>query len=68
MKSYFTVAFSYVAPQWQTLWHPTDKDGPFSTLTRGAFQTELEALQWVDKNVANGLGQYEGVEIRKVCP
>mgnify|MGYP001583712273 FL=1 len=29
-----------------TQWHPTDKEGSFSTLTRGNFATESEANTW----------------------
>lgn len=59
----FTVILSYVEPEFRTIWHPTESKGPFARITRGAFKSQLEALQWVDKNVANGLGRYEGVEI-----
>jgi hypothetical protein len=29
-----------------TKWHPTTSTGPFAVLTRGAFDTEREALLW----------------------
>jgi hypothetical protein len=29
-----------------TKWHPTDKDGPFAVLTRGAFRCTSEAEEW----------------------
>ena len=34
-----------------TQWHPTDKTGPFSVLTRGAFKTWEAAYAWAEKNL-----------------
>lgn len=56
MQGYFTIVLSHVHPMQATIWHPTDDAGPFATLTRGAFATELEALQWIDKNVPGAFG------------
>lgn len=35
-----------------TEWHPTDKTGPFSVLSRGAFRTEDKAHGWATKHLA----------------
>lgn len=42
-------------------WHPTDPTGPFSVLTRGAFETEYLAEQWAAEHVSG-----YPFEIRKV--
>ena len=44
----FEPYFSVLVP-WSdtpTRWHPTDRVGPFSTLSRGAFKSRSEALAW----------------------
>jgi hypothetical protein len=43
---YWTLVVPYVAPQFATEWHPTEATGPLSTLTRGAFASLDEAIQW----------------------
>lgn len=37
-----------------TEWHPTEKTGPFSTLTRGSFPTELAARTWAREHLKKG--------------
>lgn len=34
-----------------TQWHPTSRTGPMSVLTRGAFKTKGEAIEWADKHL-----------------
>lgn len=36
-----------------SLWHPTDETGPFSTLTRGAFASIQDAIDWADFRLNN---------------
>lgn len=48
---YFTIRLSYVEPTKATKWHPTDYEGPFATLTRGAFQYEDTAHAWAEKHI-----------------
>lgn len=45
MTTYYTVVVPWVGSG-ATQWHPTDKTGPFCILTRGAFETEAEAIDW----------------------
>lgn len=35
-----------------TRWHPTEKTGPFSELSRGVFPTPTAARRWADANLA----------------
>jgi hypothetical protein len=49
---YFTVSIPY-AGLGASQWHPTDSTGPWSTLTRGAFETIAEAHEWA-KDHLNG--------------
>lgn len=42
---YFTVIIPYTEIG-MTEWHPNTPEGPFSTLSRGAFLTEAEAITW----------------------
>jgi hypothetical protein len=46
MEPYYTIVLPYVAARFATQWHPTEATGPLSTLTRGAFPTEADALVW----------------------
>lgn len=32
-------------------WHPTEKDGPFSVLTRGAHKTVAAARKWAEEHL-----------------
>lgn len=32
-----------------TIWHPTERIGPFTTLSRGAFATEAAAHDWATR-------------------
>jgi hypothetical protein len=47
---YYTVVIPF--SETATEWHPTERTGPFSTLTRGAFQTESMAREWADAKLA----------------
>lgn len=51
MESYWTVVVPHVEARFATEWHPTDKEGPFATLTRGSFGTEGEAVEWGRKHL-----------------
>lgn len=51
MEPYFTLVIPYVALSVRTEWHPTEPTGPFKTLTRGNFKTELEAIEWAQKKL-----------------
>lgn len=44
-RTYWTVVLSFV-DGCPTKWHPTDREGPFSVLTRGCFDSEREAREW----------------------
>jgi len=46
MQPYWTVVIPYVSARFATKWHPTENVGPFRTLTRGAFPTEEQAIDW----------------------
>ncbi len=48
---YWTVVVPFVAPEFQTAWHPTDSTGAFSTLHRGVFHSQSEAIEWGQKNL-----------------
>jgi hypothetical protein len=45
LEPYYTVSIPYVAPEYQTKWHPTEATG---TLTRGNFPTFGEACTWAN--------------------
>lgn len=47
---YWTVVIPH--SERRTKWHPTEKTGAFSVLSRGAFATESEAHAWAKKNLA----------------
>jgi hypothetical protein len=47
---YYTVLVPW-SPR-PTAWHPTDKTGPFSVLSRGAFKTRREATIWARDHLA----------------
>ena len=49
--TYYTVVIPY--SNTPSLWHPTDKTGPFSTLTRGAFDSMPAAIEWADSRLNN---------------
>jgi hypothetical protein len=34
-----------------TEWHPTERDGPFATIARGAFDTREQAHDWAHKHL-----------------
>lgn len=48
---YWTVIIPYVGLTRGTKWHPTEGEGPFSTLSRGAFDTEAQALAWAEEHL-----------------
>jgi hypothetical protein len=50
-EDYYTVVIPWVEPKKATSWHPTEKKGPFSKLTRGSFKTEKEAHAWAKKHL-----------------
>ena len=48
-SGYYTIEIGWSARP--TQWHPTDRVGPFSVLTRGAFETQTEAHRWAQDNL-----------------
>lgn len=50
--SYYSAVLRFVENEegLRTQWHPTDRVGPFATLTRGAFDTLEKAHEWCEKN------------------
>lgn len=55
MRQHFgcSAHFSVLVP-WSphpTEWHPTEPDGPFRLLSRGAFYTANEARKWADSHL-----------------
>lgn len=42
----FTVQIPWVPASLATMWHPTDRTGPFAVLSRGAFADEVSAILW----------------------
>jgi len=48
---YFTVLVPW-HPDTPTQWHPSEPTGPFSVLSRGAFNTEQLARAWADRELA----------------
>lgn len=51
LDAYYTVLIPYVAPRFATPWHPTTNEGPFATLTRGAFPTQDAAIEWAQSRL-----------------
>ena len=51
MSAYYTLVLPWAPAAVRSPWHPTERTGPFSTLTRGAFATRREALQWAKRNL-----------------
>lgn len=49
--TYFSVVIPYVSPLMATKWHPTFDVGAFSSVVRGAFKSEDEAIVWARKNL-----------------
>lgn len=49
LEPYITVVIPWSATP--TIWHPTTKTGPLSTLTRGMFATTLDAVTWARKHL-----------------
>lgn len=48
---YFTLSIPWVPDKYATKWHPTEPAGPSSVLTRGAFDTKAEAIDWGKDNL-----------------
>lgn len=46
VTAYWTVIVPYVPREFATEWHPTEPDGPFGLLNRGAFPSEADAIRW----------------------
>ncbi len=51
LDPYFTVVIPWSDSP--TSWHPTQKTGPFATLTRGAFATEEQAHEWARAHLSS---------------
>ena len=49
---YFTVIIPYTEVG-QTEWHPTDRTGPFKTLSGGAFPTKKQAHDWAKSHLGH---------------
>ncbi len=49
MSHYWTIVIPWVSQEFATRWHPTDRI--FDPLTRGAFETAREAIQWAKGNL-----------------
>lgn len=45
-RPYWTLLVPFVPSAYATEWHPTESTGPWAVLTRGAFDTEGEAIEW----------------------
>lgn len=52
LRPYYTVRIPYTETA-RTKWHPTERSGPFSTLSRGVFSTKEEAHAWASKHLGN---------------
>ena len=52
VRGYYTILIPW--SDRPTQWHPTEKSGPFSTLSRGAFKNKADARAWAEKS---GIGQ-----------
>lgn len=50
-RDYFTIVIPWVEACFATPWHPTEKHGAFSTLTRGVFPTEHDAILWAKREL-----------------
>lgn len=51
MEPYFSVVIPWSDKP--TVWHPAEKEGPFSTLTRGSFKTAEEAHTWAVEHLGH---------------
>jgi len=60
--SYFTVVIPWADPKKRTKWHPTEKTGPFSRLTRGVFPSPDKAHTWAKKHLGDN-----PYEVKKVA-
>lgn len=52
-EGYWYLALPYVEGR-PSPWHPTEAEGPFSTLTSGCFLTYVEAEQWAAARLNGG--------------
>lgn len=48
-RPYLSIILRYVPEG--TVWHPTDKTGPFSVLSRGCFRSVQAARKWAEQNI-----------------
>lgn len=51
MDPYYSVIIPYVSDEHRTIWHPTEITGPLSSLSRGVFKTQSQAIQWGKDNL-----------------
>ena len=51
MPDYYTVVIPYVDRLFSTMWHPTEKEGTMSSLTRGCFKTQTDAIRWAQREL-----------------
>jgi hypothetical protein len=49
-RTYWSILLSYVS-RGATKWHPTEKSGPLSTITRGSFASKAKAYEWAMANI-----------------
>ena len=63
MEPYFTVVIPWVAPRFATKWHPSEREGAFSTLTRGNFASEDLAIEWASARLNGTLYSVRKVEV-----
>jgi hypothetical protein len=63
----YTIILPYVAPEVSTQWHPTVAVGPFSTLQRGNFTTQADAVAWARKNLNGAPYTIKQIEARHIC-
>jgi hypothetical protein len=49
-RTYWSILLSYVHVG-ATKWHPTEKSGPFSIITRGCFASKAKAYEWAKENI-----------------
>lgn len=67
-SAYWTIHIPWVPRKFSTQWHPTDESGPFAVLSRGAFLTRNEAIDWGLLNLAGcpyTIVKVEGFEPQK---
>lgn len=51
-RTYWSIILPYRSlSEGATKWHPTEKSGPFSTMTRGCFASKAKAYEWAKENI-----------------